>query len=84
MSEPINTGGPAFPAPEAGDRHFGDASVYSGMPIRDYFAAVAMAFHGAALTNWACSSEQEWNAEVARMAYATADAMIKAREGGTA
>ena len=35
-----NTGGPAFPAPEAGQQHFSDPSVYLGMTLRDYFAAM--------------------------------------------
>lgn len=44
MSE-INDGGPAFPVPEMGIRDFGDASVYAGMTLRDYFAAKAMHAH---------------------------------------
>lgn len=34
-----NTGGPAFPAAEAGQAHFGDSGVYMGMTLRDYLAA---------------------------------------------
>ncbi len=36
-----NTGGPAFPAPEAGMEHFSSPSAYMGMTLRDYFAAHA-------------------------------------------
>jgi hypothetical protein len=36
-------GGPAFPAPEAGQAHFGDPSAYIGMTLRDYFVAHAPA-----------------------------------------
>lgn len=37
-----NTNMPAFPAPDLGDRDFGDRSAYTGMTLRDYFAAKAM------------------------------------------
>ena len=74
MSE-YNDGGPAFPSsntPETG--YYAE-----GMFLRDYFAAKAMQTHAMALTNWATSSQEEWHAEVARMSYMTADAMLKAR-----
>lgn len=60
----------AFPQPEAsGDRNF------RGMTLRDYFAA-------AALTGmWADSSAGAGPYyEIAKHAYAQADAMLKARE----
>lgn len=34
-------GGPAFPAPDAGEEHFSQRSAYMGMSLRDYFAAHA-------------------------------------------
>lgn len=42
-----NTGGPAFPAPEAGMEHFSAPSAYMGMTLRDYFAA-----HAPDVPNW--------------------------------
>jgi vacuolar-type H+-ATPase catalytic subunit A/Vma1 len=42
MSEQIDNGGPAFPCPEAAKIHYGDASLYVGMTLRDYFAAAAL------------------------------------------
>ena len=42
--------GPAFPAPEAGQQHFSDPAAYTGMTLRDYFAAKAMQ------GDWACGN----------------------------
>jgi len=63
----MNTGGPAFPinANESADR-----CIYTGMTLRDYFAAKAMQEYVGANT-------QEHGA---RKAYEWADAMLKARE----
>ena len=83
-----NNGGPAFPAPDAGEEHFSQRSAYMGMTLRDYFAAKAMA---------AVISEPMWgedsSAVVSRLgngqteadgyataSYKIADAMLKARE----
>lgn len=79
MSEPIKTGGPAFPRPAgdySGTKHGNGAQ--SGMSLRDYFAAHALA--------GLCANER-WNAtyqveKVASSAYAMADAMLRNREGG--
>lgn len=62
-----NTGGPAFPidAYETADR-----CIYTGMTLRDYFAAKAMQGH--------CPNVSPEHA--ARRAYDYADAMLKARE----
>lgn len=61
-----NSGGPAFPHPH---------SIYqSGMTLRDYFAAKAMQAY---LTHEAATNLQE--STVAEWAYATADAMLRAR-----
>ena len=65
-----NTGGPAFPAP-AGVQHITD----QGMTLRDYFAAKAMQALLSQNFGGAMSDEL-----LAGMAYAMADAMLKARE----
>jgi hypothetical protein len=63
-----NTGGPAFPI-VVGDQ------MTQGMTLRDYFAAKAMQ---------GLSQNIDWNVQttggVAGVAYALADAMLKARE----
>ena len=56
------------------------ALVADSMTLRDYFAAKAMPVHMAALSNWAAGSPEAWQAEISRLSYATADAMLKARE----
>ena len=68
MNEPINDGGPAFPAPYNNDG--------VGMSLRDWFAGQALAgllagrgSAGDKAPNWANGS------------YAIADAMLKARGG---
>ena len=66
-----NTGGPAFPATE----EHGCNSGWSGMTLRDYFAAKAM--QGMAATGVARGSPME---QAAEYAYAVADAMLKARK----
>ncbi len=59
----LNNGGPAFPK---------DGSAYSeGMTLRDYFAAKAMQTFA--------STKELGDEQVASWAYATADAMLKAR-----
>ena len=68
MIQPINDGGPAFPA---------DFQLYStGMTLRDYFAGQAMA---AIITSVYCTPETIYM-EVSSRAYAQADAMLKARD----
>lgn len=72
MSEPINDGGSAFPYKRQ-IRCNGEVIDYvmeSGLSIRDYFAAAAI-------------NEVGWHNDInksAAMAYAIADAMLKARE----
>lgn len=84
MSEPINTGGPAFPC--SGSNWVGQygkkmgCDAVSGMTLRDYFAANAMPVHMAALSTWDAGSQEAWHNEIARISYATADAMLKARQ----
>lgn len=65
MNKP--TGGPAFPW----------GTVYSGMTLRDYFAAKAIVGH-LADGGWKC--DQSHFDDVAEGAYRLADAMLKARE----
>jgi hypothetical protein len=75
MSKPINDGGPAFPVTEAN----GCNSGAPGMSLRDYFAAKAMQAQMTAF--WAMETGHGWpNAEIAREAYALADAMLEARK----
>ncbi len=62
-----NTGGPAFP--------YGTA--YSGMTLRDYFAAKAMQ---ALIIANGPSPQGGWPTYAERTAYTIADAMLKARE----
>ena len=66
----IDTSGPAFPIPVQPDEGRED---YTGMTLRDYFAAKAMEsfLH--------CDVENEFGADaLARAAYDMADAMLKA------
>ena len=67
------TGGPAFP--------FSGDHAFSGMTLRDYFAAKAM--QGLLSSGW-CGQERELSPasgcrEVAQDAYLMADAMLEAR-----
>ncbi len=53
---------------------------HPGMTLRDYFAAKAMQMHGDALSGIAAGGSAEWDELIARRAYETADAMLKARD----
>jgi len=70
---------PAFPTHPDGDGH----SDYAGMTLRDWFAGQALV--SLATTNhgndWGLSGK-EHGPICARKAYAIADAMLAAREGG--
>lgn len=70
-------GGPAFPAPDLGDQNFGQRGAYQGMSLRDHFAAKAMQGFAADPTNHQLFDDMD---DVARSAYAMADAMLKARK----
>ncbi len=72
----IETGGPAFPIPEAVD---GVAPGFGGMSLRDYFAAKAMQGSAQYAAERNCQPE-----DVAKACYAMADAMLAAREKGGA
>lgn len=75
-SKTIDDGGFAFPlavTSETTDTH--------GMSLRDYFAAKAM--NGQLSGFWTSDTPHGWSfQEIAREAYAVADAMIAARKGG--
>ena len=67
MSQPINDGGPAFPA---------DFQLYStGMTLRDYFAAAALKGQAHRFAH-----PHEYRELLAQDCYDIADAMLKARE----
>ena len=69
----IDDGGPAFPAPEAGNQHFGDPSAYMGLAIRDWLAGKSIRAVEARLG--------EFNPDlIAERCYELADAMITARK----
>ena len=66
----IQTGGPAFP-----NEAYGNASPHTGMTLRDYFAGKVM--------QGMCSVTGinfGTKLDAAKLAYAMADAMLKARE----
>jgi hypothetical protein len=74
-----NTGGPAFPSGLIDPSTPEDAvqSLHNGMTLRDYFAAKAM--QGILAGTHPIVKETEPLPTVARVAYAQADAMLKAR-----
>lgn len=89
------TGGPAFPAPDASNELFGQKSIFKGMTLRDYFAAsvqdesddysdmVKEKFLGRACPSLKDDvvGVMEFEAEFrAKWRLMRADAMIKARE----
>ena len=83
MSEPINTGGPAFPC--EWDYINSNRAEANGMTLRDYFAAKAMLVMWDAYDKGYCglNDKDEPNVKtIAGGAYQLADAMLKAREGG--
>ena len=71
------TGGPAFPY-SFPDGRKDDYNVAYGMTLRDYFAAKAM--QGILAGTHPIVKQAEPLPTVARVAYAQADAMLKARE----
>lgn len=77
----IKGGGPAFPLQSIGPDF---APGYSGMTLRDYFAAKAMqGFIAGHISHH--GHENHWlYTGIASEAYDVADAMLKAREGGEA
>lgn len=71
---------PAFPT----TKEHGFNSGEPGMTLRDYFAAKAMQANVVAMSDLSIEADvptpMTWHNEVARLAYMTADAMMKARE----
>ncbi|PTT41492.1 hypothetical protein DBR23_05965 [Acidovorax sp. HMWF018] len=82
MAEQINNGGPAFPVstgnPDAPHQDGHTTAQFPGMTLRDYFAAKALQ---GLLSD---SKVQAPRSEFAAEAYAMADEMLRAREGGAA
>jgi hypothetical protein len=88
----LRHGGPAFPATTVNDSDtnitdpFGTLlppnaqAPYSGMTLRDYFAAKAMQSIVSALASQGLLTEPESAGPVANASYLMADAMLKARE----
>jgi hypothetical protein len=71
-------GGPAFPLQSIGPEF---APGYAGMSLRDYFAAKAMVGWLASYSPDALHpASRDKEGDVAEMAYALADAMLRARE----
>lgn len=71
-------GGPAFPhANPSFDSNWDDRRQIEGMSLRDHFAAKAMQGFAADPTNHQLFDDMD---DVARSAYAMADAMLKARK----
>lgn len=70
-------GGPAFPAQEINHKS-GQWETVMGMSLRDYFAAKAMQSY-IATAGFSCLPN---DSEIANYAYASADAMLKARNDG--
>ena len=78
MNQPINDGGPAFPCEEQirCNGEVCDIRKFTGVTIRDYFAAAAL--HGLLAS---IQPNQLWSGDdVAVTCYRTADAMLKARK----
>lgn len=72
-------GGPAFPAPDLGEQDFSQRGAYSGMTLRDYFAAKAMAAHISRHPVDVGGTDYPFDETMAEWAYRQADAMLKAR-----
>ena len=77
----MDDGGPAFPRP----RSEGNLEVYDaqdGMSLRDYFAAQVLAALVGSQHYALGQQNEEGRDGLAFYAYATADAMLKARKDG--
>ena len=82
MSNPVNTGGPAFPI-EGNDMFGGSFTRSPGMTLRDWFAGRAMQALASDMAGVAAvADEHDVNSTVllARLAYGMADAMLAARD----
>ena len=78
MSNWRDNGGPAFPQNDLSSYGMGPAECSNGgMTLRDWFAGQAMA---AELVAWGNSSTEGHEINIARRAFAMADAMLEARK----
>jgi hypothetical protein len=78
MSDAKHNGGPAFPQNDLSSYGMGPAECNNGgMTLRDWFAGQAMA---AELVAWGNSSTEGHEINIARRAFAMADAMLEARK----
>lgn len=73
-----DNGGSAFPYEERNGDGF-PIRDYFGMTLRDYFAAKAMPTHLQAIGSAHWCSAEDCAAEVAKLAYISADAMLAER-----
>lgn len=75
----MNTGGPAFP-----ERNL-QGELSPGMSLRDYFASMALQLAGAYAIDMTLKGKSPPMTEddLARRAYRTADAMLRARDHQT-
>lgn len=73
-----NTGGPAFHTPVSKPLE----NYYTGMTLRDYFAAQAMPqiLATAYPRDWTFDGYENWDGMVANIAYSVADAMLAERD----
>jgi hypothetical protein len=80
-----DTGGPAFPAPDAAKAEFGEHSAdhFPGMTLRNYFAAKALQSQLDRLPDFSATVRDygfdKFAMTVARTSYDIADAMLAAR-----
>ena len=75
--EQINHGGPAFPHLHNTCQRMNESEMFPGMSLRDYFAGQALAI----AQKEHVEQETHYNLDdIARGAYAYADAMLTARE----
>ena len=79
MSEKIETGGPAFPAPDIGEHDFGQRGAYWGMTLRDYFAGKAIAGLSSGMGDMCVEDVERAIPVAASISYAIADAMLRER-----
>jgi hypothetical protein len=78
-NEKINNGGPAFPFKEVHEGGFHEPKNYSGMTLRDYFAA--MALQGIIISEQYEKADDPMSKELLCFeALEYADEMLKARE----
>lgn len=91
MSSTQTDGGPAFPAPDLGERDYGDGGAYPGMSLRDYLAGKALVgllsepyvpgsrSTAVVLTGRTSAGGEDAADCFAAAAYMLADAMLRAR-----